>query len=104
MSAETRWADLDGSHAWTDIMNQWVNVDQPSGKTNFVGSVVNTIHGPELAACEDIGPNSNCQQTDQCWAYPASSDGAPATGAVSSDIWNSFVIIHEVCVIISSIS
>jgi hypothetical protein len=97
MSAETRWALLDGSNAWSDLMNEWVNVIEPTHNSSFTVAIVDMIHGDELTACENVGPGSNCQQTEKCWANPAGADGAPANGAVSSDIWNSFVLIHEVC-------
>jgi len=99
MSAEQRWSELDGDDAWSDVTNQWINVDQPAGDITFVASVVNSIHGPELAACGSIGPDNNCQMTVLCWFDPAGSDGSPAAGAVSYEIFNSFVIVHEVRII-----
>jgi hypothetical protein len=96
MSAAQRWSELDGDDAWTDITNQWINVDQPNDDITFIGSIVNSIHGPELTACGSIAPVDNCQMTQQCWAYPAAADGSPAAGAVSYQIFNSLVIIHEV--------
>lgn len=96
MSAEQRWSEMDGDDAWTDVTNQWINVDQPNGDITFIGSVLNSIHGPELVACESIGPDNNCQMTEQCWFDPPASDGSPAAGAVSYEIYNSFCIVHEV--------
>jgi hypothetical protein len=96
MSAEQRWSEMDGDDAWADVINQWINVDQTSGDINFVGSVMNSIHGPELTACGSIGPSNNCEMTEQCWFDPPAADGSPAAGAVSYEIFNSLVIVHEV--------
>jgi hypothetical protein len=35
MSSEQRWSQLDGNDAWTDVTNQWINVDQPSNDITF---------------------------------------------------------------------
>lgn len=98
MSAQQRWRKMDGDDAWADITDQWLNVDQPSGEITFIASIVNSIHGPELTDCESIGPINNCQMTEQCWFDTAGSDGSPAAGAVSYEIFNSLVMVHEVCI------
>lgn len=96
MSAAQRWSQMDGDDAWTDITNQWINVDQPAGKITFIGSIVNSLHGPELVGCQSIGSGSNCEMTDKCWFDTTAPDGAPAAGAVSFEIYNSLIIVHEV--------
>lgn len=98
MSAQQRWSEIDGDDAWADVTNQWLNVDQPNGDITFIASIVNSIHGPELTNCESIGPINNCQMTVQCWFDTAGSDGSPAAGAVSYEIFNSLVMVHEVCI------
>lgn len=98
MTAEQRWSEMDGDDAWADVINQWLYEDQPTGKFPFTWSVSNTIHGGELTDCGSLGSNNNCQAISKCWYDPPGSDGAEGAGAVSYEIFNSLVAVHEVCI------
>lgn len=86
-----RWAQMDGNDAWKDVIEVWTQYDRPAGRLSFTQSISDTIHAPELAQCSVLLDTSNCLQTLQCDGF----DGA-GSGAAGYEIWNSFVVIHEV--------
>ncbi|OAA60299.1 chitinase [Niveomyces insectorum RCEF 264] len=85
-----RWDMLDGKDAWADIINAWTQYYNISNDADFIESVSDILHGPELVGCGDMKASDNCDQTLTCAAFVG--DG---TGAVAYDIYNSLVIIHE---------
>ena len=84
---------MDGSNAWADILATYQQVDGPAGLT-FLDSFHNTIHSQEDLHCDELGPDSNCEQTVTCAAFPSTGQGD--SGSVGVEIYNSFVVIRDV--------
>lgn len=89
MAPYERWDELDCDDAWNDILNVWQNHDKAKGWI-FTESVANTIHVQENTDCGTLLDTSNCVQTITCQNVQGGS------GPAGYEIWNSFVLIHEV--------
>ncbi len=85
-----RWSMMDGDHAWADVLNHWTTVDRPAGTKSFSQSISDSIQGPAGVDCGTFAKSSNCAATVRCATYRG-------IGAAGTEIWNSLVIIHEVC-------
>jgi hypothetical protein len=90
LTAGERWSQMDASDAWTDAVNVWKTVDK--GHRTFTASISDTLHGPTNADCGNLLGTSNCDQTLQCDGFIGK-----GSGAAGYAVWNSLVIIHEVC-------
>jgi hypothetical protein len=84
---------MDGADAWADVINVWKTYDRVKGDLPFVESISDTIHGPESANCGILRDTSNCDETLVCNGFYGG-----GSGAAGYEIWNSFVIIHRVCI------
>ncbi|KAK3936951.1 hypothetical protein QBC46DRAFT_461157 [Diplogelasinospora grovesii] len=84
-------SEMDAPDAWTDVINVWTTYDRGKDGLSFTQSISDTLHGPEQADCGSLLDTSNCVQTEQCDGFIGAGSGAAAY-----EIWNSFVIIHEV--------
>ena len=91
LTAGERWSMMDGADAWKDVINVWKTYDRGHNSLIFSRSISDTVHGPEMSNCSSLLDLNNCDQTEKC----VGSDGA-GSGAAGYEIWNSFVIIHEV--------
>jgi hypothetical protein len=92
-----RWAMMDGADAWTDVINTWTQFDQTGPHSlTFTHSVSKTINGREDADCGSLLATSNCDSTVTCSDYVGVGNAGQAIPA-GYEIWNSMVVIHEVC-------
>ncbi|KAK3934190.1 hypothetical protein QBC46DRAFT_300262 [Diplogelasinospora grovesii] len=82
-----RWSMMDGSNAWSDVVNVWKQLDYGRGWT-FSESVSATVKGYDLTDCGTLLNTNNCEQTVQCTV-------GIGWGAAGYEIWNSMVYIHE---------
>ncbi|CAI7608393.1 unnamed protein product [Penicillium viridicatum] len=91
MTAEERWAELDGPNAWADVINAWNNLDKKTG-THLSRSISASINGPELSNCGVLDETSNCITILKC------NDIYPTTGSgpAAYELWNSLVYVHEI--------
>lgn len=87
LSPQERWAEMDASNAWSDLINVWETIDRPAGSLTFSESISDTIHGLENADCGAI-TGSSCASTILCLQGEGS-------GPAGYEIWNSFVYINE---------
>lgn len=85
---------FDGSDAWNDVISTWNNIDSTKGET-FTFSVADNLHTDTNANC-GLLVSSNCAQTSICSDFPGIGNDGQAVPAVY-EIWNSFVVINEVC-------
>jgi hypothetical protein len=92
LTSAERWSMMDGPDAWLDVLNVWRMYDEPAGAKSFSDSVSFMLHGPPTADCGSLTGGNNCDGTLQCIGFIGS-----GSGPAGWEIWNSFVIIHEVC-------
>lgn len=91
LSPSQRWNMMDCPGAWKDAIRVWETVDRGKTGLKFSQSVMTTINGPEMVDCGSLSIPDNCGQTLQCNGFYTTDSGAGGY-----EIWNSFVIIHEV--------
>lgn len=87
LSPLERWDELDCADAYSDALNVWQNYDPTHDHYTFSQSMADTFHFPTGANCGKIG------DTAQCNLQKCSNDDG--TGPAASEIWNSFVYIHD---------
>lgn len=92
LSSSERWSMIDAPHAWADAIEVWRNIDRKGGKISFSASISDSFNAPPNAECGSFLETDNCAQTQQCKEFD--NDGAGPAGWM---IWNSLVMIHEVC-------
>ncbi|OBT40321.1 hypothetical protein VE00_08471 [Pseudogymnoascus sp. WSF 3629] len=90
LTPEQRWDGMDMEDAWKDSIAVWKDYDRGKTQFTFTQSMSLTLNGPERASCGSLKSDSNCIQTLQC--SPFQNKGS---GAAAYELWNSFVIIHE---------
>lgn len=93
-SPSQQWSMLDCDDAWNDAVADWRTIDQPA-RFGFSESISNTFHINMPAACESLDDTNNCDNTILCTQ-------GPGTGPAGYKIWNSLVMVHAVCVMITS--
>jgi hypothetical protein len=83
---EVRWAELDCSDAWHDMITVY-EVDDKPNKKNFTRSLANTMRGP----------GGNPSECDGGWEIQSCKDvEGGGSGPASFVIWNSFYQINKV--------
>jgi hypothetical protein len=90
-----KWTALQAESAWTDLINKWTNVDQPSGAT-FMESLADSTGLNEFLNCEEISNNAHCQVNEDC-------DLNNGVGAAAWLIYNSIAQLNNVRIIFPSL-
>jgi hypothetical protein len=91
---QQRWGMLDAADAWANVISTYQQYDAPAGRT-FMDSVHNTLHGPELVNCGELGADSSCSDTVTCQVMASAGTGDSGAPA-AYELWNSMVRIHDV--------
>ncbi|EGX87986.1 Glycoside hydrolase [Cordyceps militaris CM01] len=89
LSPQQRWSMMDAPDAWDDIIEVYKTIDRKTNR-EFSKSVSDTIHASEQARCGSMTERNNCESMRQCTDIVGS-----GTGPAGYEIWNSFVLIHE---------
>lgn len=92
-----RWAKLDASEAWIDLIADWKKFrDDNDGAppTSFGRFISYLVGGPEKTDCQLVQSNNNCRAPQPCRDF---NDDKKTGPPAASFIWNSLVQVSSVC-------